>query len=66
MLDGPPEAAREKAEEYMGERCKFGYEILDAQAKHPSVARDSRIAYKCKGVPTRQPLAERKEVAIAF
>lgn len=66
MLDSPGEDAREKAEAYMGERCKFGYEILDANTKHPSVERASRIAYKCKEVPAPHPQAERKEVAMRF
>jgi hypothetical protein len=67
MLDGPREDARERAEEYMGERCKFGYEIIDSKAKHPSADRgESRIAYRCKDVPIEKPAAARKEVAIRF
>jgi hypothetical protein len=66
-LEGADESAREDAEAYMGERCPFGYVVVDRKSATPSAPRSSRLAYKCKTPPAGEATTSaRKEVAIRF
>lgn len=52
-LHGAHDAAREKAERYMRERCPDGFEVIEEgdAAGDSDDAREWRIAYRCHGSP---------------
>jgi hypothetical protein len=62
-LEGSPDVAREKAEDYMGSQCPFGYAVLPDLA--PSAERELRISYRCKS-PAGQPLASARQIVVTF
>ena len=62
-LEGSPDSARAKAEDYIGSQCPFGYELVPDMA--PSVDHTMLITYRCK-TPSGSPQAEAHAVRIDF
>jgi len=62
-LEGPPESARAKAEDYIGSQCPFGYELVPDMA--PSVDRTMLITYRCK-TPAGHPQAVAHSLRVSF
>ncbi len=62
-LEGSPEAARAKAEDYIGSQCPFGYEVLPEMT--PSVDKSLLITYRCK-TPAGQPQAIARSIRLDY
>lgn len=65
-LEGQRDSAREKAEEFMGSKCPFGYDVLPDMS--PSVDRELRITFRCKSPEGQAQHASAREsrVVVAF